>query len=134
MVFVVLWQPLRFCTVSSMSLATIRKFGLMPSFSSYQCVLHVSVIIVCRVSGRGFPTRVRPVIRLNKAKCNLRQSELPYLGCVLAANGIKPHPAKIEAIQQFTPHTWRLYLLLSCVGWALGDPGVRLPPLPWLQH
>ena len=38
-------------------------------------------------------------LRLNKDKCYFRQPELPYLGEVVTAQGVKPDPAKVQAIE-----------------------------------
>ena len=38
-------------------------------------------------------------LRLNKEKCYFRQPELPYLGEVVTAQGVKPDPAKVQAIE-----------------------------------
>ena len=38
-------------------------------------------------------------LRLNKDKCYFRQPELPYLGEVVTAQGVKPDPAKVRAIE-----------------------------------
>jgi hypothetical protein len=37
-------------------------------------------------------------IRLNKQKCKLRLSEIPFLGHIISAEGLKTDPAKIEAV------------------------------------
>jgi hypothetical protein len=44
-------------------------------------------------------------LKFNRDKCQFRKTELPYLGHVLATEGIKPDPAKVEAIQQFPKPT-----------------------------
>ena len=38
-------------------------------------------------------------LRLNKEKCYFRQPELPYLGEVVTSQGVKPDPAKVQAIE-----------------------------------
>ena len=42
---------------------------------------------------------VQTGLRLNKDKCYFRQPELPYLGEVVTAQGVKPDPAKVQAIE-----------------------------------
>ena len=38
-------------------------------------------------------------LSLNKVKCYFRQPELQYLGEVVTAQGVKPDPAKVQAIE-----------------------------------
>ena len=39
-------------------------------------------------------------LKLNKAKCRIRQKEVPYVGHLLNAEGLKIDPQKIKAIQE----------------------------------
>jgi hypothetical protein len=40
-------------------------------------------------------------LKLNLSKCHFSQAELQYLGHVLSSDGIKPDPAKVEAVMTF---------------------------------
>ena len=39
-------------------------------------------------------------LKLNRDKINFKQKEVKYLGHVLSANGVKPDPDKVKAIQE----------------------------------
>lgn len=44
--------------------------------------------------------RIRSInLRLNRAKCKIRMTEVSYVGHVLSADGLKPDPEKVRAIQ-----------------------------------
>ena len=47
----------------------------------------------------------RAGLRLKPKKCLLLREEVPYLGHVLSASGIRPNPAKIETVQNFPTPT-----------------------------
>ena len=38
--------------------------------------------------------------RLNKDKCKIRQTEVPYVGHLLTANGLKIDPQKVKAVEE----------------------------------
>ena len=38
-------------------------------------------------------------LRLNVNKCLIRQPSVPYVGHLITADGLKPDPAKVEAVQ-----------------------------------
>ena len=40
-------------------------------------------------------------LRLKPSKCHFVKSEVEYLGHVVSADGLKPNPAKIRAVQEF---------------------------------
>uniref|UniRef100_A0A3B1K366 Gypsy retrotransposon integrase-like protein 1 n=1 Tax=Astyanax mexicanus TaxID=7994 RepID=A0A3B1K366_ASTMX len=42
-------------------------------------------------------------LRLNFNKCHIRQSSVPYVGHQITAEGLKPDPAKVEAVQCMPP-------------------------------
>ena len=42
-------------------------------------------------------------IKLNKDKMKFKLPQLPYVGHVISAEGLKPDPAKVEAIQNMPP-------------------------------
>ena len=44
-------------------------------------------------------------IALNKDKCRFGLQEIPFMGHVLSSSGLKPDPAKIEAIVKMKPPT-----------------------------
>ena len=44
-------------------------------------------------------------IKLNMEKCQLRKTELSYMGVVLTANGVKPDPKKQDCIQSMPAPT-----------------------------
>ena len=39
-------------------------------------------------------------LKLNREKCHFRVSEVRYVGHVLSADGVKPDPQKVEAINR----------------------------------
>ena len=39
-------------------------------------------------------------LRLNKDKCKIRQTEVPYVGHLLTANGLKIDPQKVKAVEE----------------------------------
>ena len=41
-------------------------------------------------------------MRLNKEKCKLKMTEIPYIGHVLTRDGLKPDPFKIDAIKDMS--------------------------------
>ena len=48
-------------------------------------------------------TRCRQInLGLNAEKCRFGRTEIPYLGHVLSAKGIKPDPAKVEALNDLS--------------------------------
>lgn len=38
-------------------------------------------------------------LKLNSGKCHIHQSSVPYVGYLITADGLKPDPAKVEAIR-----------------------------------
>lgn len=42
-------------------------------------------------------------LKLNLSKCQIRKSEVKYVGHILSANGVKPDPDKIEAVLNMPP-------------------------------
>lgn len=44
-------------------------------------------------------------LKLNFTKCHIRQSEVPYVGHRITAGGLKPDPAKTEAVRCMPPPT-----------------------------
>lgn len=46
-------------------------------------------------------------LKLNFRKCHVRQSQVPYVGHLLTADGLKPDPTKAEAVQCMAPPTDR---------------------------
>ena len=44
-------------------------------------------------------------LKLNFSKCHIRQSAVSYVGHLITAHGLKPDPAKVEAIRCMTPPT-----------------------------
>ena len=46
---------------------------------------------------------VEKQVKLNKDKIKLRLPEIPYMGNVISASGLKPDPAKVEAITKMPP-------------------------------
>ncbi|KAF0043714.1 hypothetical protein F2P81_005051 [Scophthalmus maximus] len=57
--------------------------------------------ILCKVVERANSYN----LRLNFRKCHIRQSEVPYVGHLLTAGGLKPDPAKVETVRCMTPPT-----------------------------
>ena len=44
-------------------------------------------------------------LKLNFDKCHIRQSAVPYVGHLITADGLKPDPAKTEAVRSMPPPT-----------------------------
>lgn len=44
-------------------------------------------------------------LKLNFNKCHIRQSAVPYVGHLITAEGLKPDPAKTEAVRNMPPPT-----------------------------
>ncbi|KAF7644166.1 hypothetical protein LDENG_00226580, partial [Lucifuga dentata] len=44
-------------------------------------------------------------LKLNFTKCHIRQAQVPYLGHLLTADGLKPDPAKVKAVKRMAPPT-----------------------------
>ena len=44
-------------------------------------------------------------IRLNKSKCKIGVSEIPFMGHVVTDEGLKPDPSKVEAVTKMEPPT-----------------------------
>ena len=42
-------------------------------------------------------------LKLNFNKCHIRQPSVPYVGHLITADGLKPDPAKVEAVQGMSP-------------------------------
>jgi len=42
-------------------------------------------------------------LKLNRAKCQIKQHEINYIGHILSKDGLKPDPKKTEAITQLPP-------------------------------
>ena len=86
-------------------LMTVAMSGL----NLYKCLIYLDDIIIF---GRTLEEhnknlisvfqRLREVnLKLNPLKCNFLKEELLYLGHYISAEGIKPDPAKIEAVKQW---------------------------------
>ena len=61
----------------------------------------------------------RAGLKLNIEKCNFWMQRLPFLGHIIAPNGIAPDPQKIEAVQKIQPpkNTTQLRSFLGLVGY-----------------
>ena len=42
-------------------------------------------------------------LRLNFSKCHIRQPSVPYVGHLITADGLRPDPAKVEAVRDMPP-------------------------------
>lgn len=51
--------------------------------------------ILCKVIERATSYN----LKLNFNKCRIRQSQVPYIGHLLTAEGLKPDPAKVQAVR-----------------------------------
>lgn len=53
--------------------------------------------------------RIRELgLKLQPDKCEYLQPELEYLGHLITSNGVKPNPAKIQAVQNFKTYYAKL--------------------------
>lgn len=50
-------------------------------------------------------------VKLNRNKCELAKQELKFLGHIVSANGVRPDPKKVEAIEQYSMPTNKQELL-----------------------
>ena len=78
-------------------------------------------------------------LRLNKQKCHFCQTELRYLGRLLTADGIRPDPQKVEAVQNFpTPSSTleaaKLLGLVTYLSKFCPDLATIVQPIRQLTH
>lgn len=55
--------------------------------------------ILCTVVERA----ARYNLKLNFNKCHIRQSSVPYVGHMITADGLRPDPAKVDAVRRMPP-------------------------------
>ena len=98
-------MPFGICSAPEVFHRTIAEaFADIPGVFTY-----VDDILVTGVTLKEHDERLERVLercqrlnlRLNLSKCHFGQKELRYLGHILSADGIKPDPAKVEAVLSF---------------------------------
>lgn len=83
--------------------------GVLRGLKPERCLVYLDDIIVFSDTMEGHVERLRDVFRrlddaglsLKIGKCHFASSSVNYLGHVIGNEGIRPEPAKIEAVQSF---------------------------------
>lgn len=83
--------------------------NVMTGLQGEQCLVYMDDVIVYSTSLEDHLERLRNVfdrlrqsnLKIQPDKCEFLRKEVAYLGHLITEDGVKPNPAKIEAIQRF---------------------------------
>ena len=86
---------------------------VLAGLTSQECLIYLDDIIVFSTSFSDHLQRLSTVLqrlecaglKLKLSKCHFARKEVQYLGHVVSADGVKPNPAKIEAVATYPPPT-----------------------------